>query len=388
MALPDTISGVDFAPNLHLGGPFEFSGNYYFVARDSTDASRVEVWKSTNPGTAAWAEQAGDAGTSGYSTIRSISAVKSGTDIHILTGGESSGTGNVFYRYYVFSTLSDSFTTTEESCETISTNPPGTTEVAASLAVRSDGEVVALIVDIGEKVHGVTYTRVSYLNRTSGTWDGTPTAVGGTGVATNFTLPRSVLGASNKVHFTYYDGSNIQHKSLSSGDSLSSAEAVNDTTPTDGNSRLAYLNDGSNDLVMTAWIKDSDDKVYTSLITDDGTPAAEGATSDAVIWVVSNTFSLTADDTNDKFYAAWSGTANDLFHDEYDAGWGTDVETWDAVTISAIGGANVYQNDAGDTVLAYVVDNGGTIQYNEYTLVAGAAGSFPPRLRPLRMLRR
>ena len=384
MALPDTISG-SFAPKYHVGGPFESGGNYYFVGRESTTPHRIMVFKSTNPGTDAWNGATSHVNPAAEA-FTSIFAVQDGTNIHIAMAHGTDGT--VDYKYYRYSISFNTFITLNESIIQVQPNLDASGTGGISLAVRSDGEVVALIEDEHDAWHGGDYNRISYLNRTSGTWDASTTAVdAGTG-GVSYTLPRSVLGASNKVHFTYYDGSNIQHKSLSSGDSLSSAEAVNDTTPTDGNSRLAYLNDGSNDLVMTAWIKDSDDKVYTSLITDDGTPAAEGATSDAVIWVVSNTFSLTADDTNDKFYAAWSGTANDLFHDEYDAGWGTDVETWDAVTISAIGGANVYQNDAGDTVLAYVVDNGGTIQYNEYTLVAGAAGSFPPRLRPLRMLRR
>ena len=67
-------------------------------------------------------------------------------------------------------------------------------------------------------------------------------------------------------------------------------------------------------------------------------------------------------------WALISHSSQDLFSDSNNdsAGWGTDTEELDAVTINNIT-SNVYQRGS-DIVLAYVYDDAATIKYNEKVL--------------------
>lgn len=392
MALPDTLPatfGWFFTSNGSYVGPFAYNGNYYFFGKGTSSQYVVRVYKNSNPGTSSWTYIASDSVSPTFA-LQSMCARQIGSDVHIISSNTEAST-SVNYFYQIFSMSSDTFTTTYETLFSITSNLPASGAFGATVERRSDGTTVAFIQDETAAWHGGDYSRVSYLKRSSGgTWDTSTTAVdSGTG-GVNYTMPRSVLGTSDKIHFSYYDGTNIQHKSLSSADSLSSAEALNDTAVTHGQSSLAHINDGSNELVLATWLKSSDNKLYSSLITNDGTPAAETLWSDDTTYENLYRWQLFGDDANNKFYGMYSrGTDADIYFDVYDSGWaGTDVEAWDAVTMTQLFGMNVYQNDAGDTVLAYLV-YANNYYYNEYVLVAGATPtSNPPRLRPLRIIRR
>lgn len=373
MALPESISGIDF--NINFGGragPFQSGGSTYGVAKDSTNVYQLNILKNTNPGTDSWTEEATDTVISTGTVIHSIDAVQVGTDIYIGVGVDNGS--NVDYRFYIFSMSSDSFTTTDEVIFQVTSRIPAAADIMINIAVRSDGSVVAIIQDDGANEMG-TKSRVSYLVRsTGGTWDSSTTAVDDGG-AVNYNFGRATLDLNNNLaHITYFDGTDIQHKSLSSGGSLSSAEAVNDTTTTDGQSMLAWINDGSANIIEAIWRKSSNSHGYSSLITDDGTPAAEAVFSDSVN-IGAEEFQIYGDNTNDKFYAVYSHNADgDLYLNEYDGSWGTETEIHDAIGINEVAGIGAFTNDASAFVLAWFAEDqtGGLNEYyDEHVLAAG-----------------
>lgn len=380
MALPDSPSDIAFAPNGGRHGPFaDGSGNYYFAARDGTNVYQLNILKNTNPGTASWTEAATDTVLDTSTTIYSIDAIQDSTNLYILVG-TGDGT-NVDYQFYIFSMSSDSFTTTDESAFTIGTNPPSTSDIFGSLARRSDGSIVAVIQDAIEKVHGADYSRVSYLKRsTGGTWDASTTAVDDGGEI-NYRNPRCILGASNKVHIAYQHGTNdLDHKSLNSSDTLSSAEAVNDNSYTgQPEPRIAYLNDGTDDLVAIIWDASNatENTTRASIITNDGTPGAESTISSGNVQGDLLSTRLTAvnnSDTTSRFYAVWiDATDDDLEMAEYipGTGWQTEVAIEESITATEVAGCNVYTNDSSDTVLAYLyTESTNGESYNEYVLAS------------------
>lgn len=325
MALPDTLSGTVLV-NFHKCPPIRAGGSTYLVLVDSTDQSLIEVWKNTNPGTDSWAEQdsSNKPTTSGTYNINAITCVLDGTNIHILSmTGDNSGAINDV-DYHVFSTSTDTWSITDESvANNIDVNTAVTTW-GLGIAVRSDGDVIAVYQGASDKIKGTDYGRIDFQVRVSGTW-GSVTAVDDAG-AVNYTHATCTLGASDKTHITYFDGTDIQHKSLSSADSLSSAETVNDTAIDTSNpqSSLSYFNDGTNDLVYIAWKKSSDSKAYTSTVTNDGTPSAETVVSDNTVY--QDVLVLASDDANDTIHLLYAdNTSQDLYHDENSgSGWGTD----------------------------------------------------------------
>ena len=368
MALPVTISGVSFLDTaMGKCGPFLSGGAFYAVFLDSTDEGNLDVFKATDP-TDAWTQSA-TVDTGGASDVLAYAAVQDGTNIHIVTHVGS--TTNL--DYHVFAMASDSFSTSSEDVGVAagaSTSPPW-----VDIAVRSDGDIVVTFAGATETVHGAARQRASYVIKTSTTW-GSEITLGGTGAATSFMVPTIVRGESDKMHMTYRDDTNadVYHKSLTSADSLSSAEAINDNAATPANGaivRSVYYDDGGVERITTGWGDASPFHIFTSEIDDDATPGAEeDATDAAVVNSAGETVSIAsmAVETK-KVHLLLASTDSDLFHTTNDdsGGWDTDVEELDAISLVAIS-SNVYARSG--TKLAYIYDDGGTIKYNEVNLGA------------------
>lgn len=369
MALPDSFSGVTTA-QFHRTKPFAYNGSYYTIWLDSTDNSLLEMWKSIDAGTSAWSEQDGtnrpDTAATAY---RGINAVQVGANIHIATINSADDV-----EYSVFDCSTDSWSGTIVN-ESVTSQTVSATNYSVAITVRSDGDVIIAYSSAEDTYHGGDYERLSYKIRVSGTW-GSENSLDDGASTTNYTFVSSVLGASDKTHFVYYDGTNVQHKSLSSADSLSSAEACNDTTPTVITSltpALSYHDHSGTERITVIWRKSSSQTVYGCEIDNDGTPGAEQSIGDNTVYATSpqpHEFDVVADDTNNIVYALYNRSSDqDLYLDsDSGSGWGTDTAAFASISSIGLTGISVYTNDASDTVLAVQYRETTAYYYDEYVL--------------------
>ena len=371
MALPRTIATVSFPSRNYNIGPFrDGNGNHYLLFRASGDSSIMEVWKGDN-GDAVWAEQDSGNKPNSSADLRSINAVQDGTKLKIAT--QATG-GKVEYHIFGMSDdgSADTWLTTNEEVVASTTSDVD----SCAIAVRSDGDIIIAYQDN----RSGTDDRVSYAIFEGVSWS-TGNAIDD-GAAVEYFGVRAVIGESDKIHFFFKDDNNadVYHKSLTSGNSLSSAEVVNDTATDSIDTAIVapiYYDAAGVERITVAWRDNTADHSFTSEIDDDGTPGAEEDATDRGIR--SNDGALVVDSATDTVYLIFVEASVDdvwITKNINSGGWDTDVEVLDAVTVADIS-ANLFQIDNGDTVVAYVYDDAGTIKYNELVVVEASLDIAP-----------
>lgn len=371
MAFPTTISNVTFNA-LHGQGrsrPYiSAGGNVYMVLIDSVSGTDIDVLKATDP-TSSFSVVASTTLTTGNPD--GVGTVQDGDTIHIVTTDSANDV-----LYHLFDMSDDTWTTQNEDTTGTSDND-STPGRGCSIAVETDGSIIIMYQGVEENVGGLR-NRVSIGHKpVSGSW--TPDLALDAGGAVSYAVGGVVRGEANKFHLIFVSSTdaNILHRSVQDVDgTVGVVETVNDTgISTDiGYSSLVpvYYDDGGIERVTVGWFQESSGKVFTSEIDDDGTPGAEEVVN-ATVGV--NFASVLAVDEK-TVWALWNGVDSDLFSDSNvdSAGWGTDNEELDAITLNNIT-ANIYQRGS-DVVWAYVYDDLGTIKYNEKVLrtVSGSTG--------------
>ena len=370
MPLPVTISSAQFPSHNYYLGPFKApNGAFYavFVDTASGTLSQVEVHKATDP-TTSWSSVATHDGSS--PTIVSLWAWLNGTDIQILL--EKDSVSRV--HRYVFSTSSDTFTTSFEEVVGSSSSQE-VLDYAVSVAMRSDGDIILGYQSVRDTIKGTKYRRYSYARREGSSWTVALAVAANTG-ETHYDGGVVVLGASDRVHFFFSNHTNgiTQHRSLSSGNSLDTIANI-DTSVASLQKKhapgVSYSSGGATK-VRVPYVDSSGQLSMVKLDSGaDPTITTDVNFSDNTVGIVNGSpVACTAIDgtTIHELYSD-SGTS-DLYRDQNadGGGWGTDVEVLDAVTINRVS-ANVY--DRSGAKLAYVYDDLGTVKYNEVALVVG-----------------
>ena len=166
MALPVTISSVQFPDQNYFVGPFKSGGNFYTVLLDGSDQSIIEVHKAADP-TSSFAEQ--DLGNKPNLTnnVLSMWAYQEGTDLHI--AHQEATTQRVGYSVFHMATDLWHATIVDEAVIT----PSNVTDaaVAVSISYRASDEIpIILYAGTADTVHGGDRQRVDYARRTGGSW--------------------------------------------------------------------------------------------------------------------------------------------------------------------------------------------------------------------------
>jgi len=228
MALPVTISSTYVNQNYFIGPFIDGNGNVYIILRD-TSTGQEEAWKATDP-TDSFAEQDA-AGRPSEGTANTAWVFQRGDTLHV-AALESSTSNAKYHKFYTsdHATLADTWdnTVVDETIEAIS-DLSVSGELSISIVARSDGTVVVIYNGDEDSNMGNPYARVDYNIRSSGgTWGGPVTLVADAKAAVDWFGSVAVLGASDKTHFFFLDANNLdaKHRSLTSGDSLSSIEDV------------------------------------------------------------------------------------------------------------------------------------------------------------------
>jgi len=258
--LPTTIvSDVGLAGH---HSPFKSSGGaFYSVVR--ADADELDVYKATDP-TDLWTIQG--TGPVHAGTIEGFSSVQDGDVIHIVAWSSAT------YEYYTFNMATDAWVV-DQLIET-PTNAPSAGFAWASIAVRSDGDVVVVYSGDTDQNMGGTKERVDVNIRTGGTWGG-PVALDAAGDI-HYGNPNCVLGAtSDRVHFGWSETTNttdppttwasFQGRTLDPSDnSLSTAVGVAQDTAGAllGASNVVAYDDGTTIRMLFHGAQDDGDRQY------------------------------------------------------------------------------------------------------------------------------
>lgn len=379
MALPVTISGASVGTRNSFHGTFKET-DFYTILAGGTFGEALLAFKATDP-TSSFTEQ--DSGNRpslrGTVAAASVWSFLKGTTIHV--SGQSSSTVKQV-DYVAFDTSSDTWGT----IVTVDSNPggdDGPNAVACSIAVEGTGsDIIIAYQGEADKDMGTSYATIDYAKSTDGGSSWTDNANSVAGVAngvTHYTGPVIVRGSSDRMHIFFMDdtGNDGYQRTLRSDDTLETFPSAFDTTL--GGAVYTFgpgisYDDGGTQKVRAPYHDGT--SLRASIVeldsADTPTVTTTAGVSDSAIDVnaSSNATVAMANNGTDEHLLYAEDTTQDIFHDvNTGAGWGTDTEVLDAVTVTHIS-PNIY--DRSGTKLAYIYDDGGTVKYNEVDL-GGAA---------------
>lgn len=373
--IPRGLIGGTYVENPNRIGPFaDANGNLYAIIEPSETFNRFMVVKSADGG-ATWAEADG-AHRPETNDLEGVDAVQVGDTLHI---SHLPNTQVVYHRFRMSAhpTDPDTWEITDERI----TSGIDQTDQATALAVRTDGTIV------------VFYRRsdpqeiVKYKIRTvEGAWspeydlDDTITPHDTTWVTV-------VKGANDKVHIFYQDrdAPAIYHRSLDRANVLSRRTTISTEIGTGIHEQMSivpplYWDEHGVEKIIVGF-KGADDRIYTSILTDDGLPSTPALASDLPVDYGAGASrapaaSLAVDGATVYLHYADQDTG-DIFRDRNSSGsgWGSDIEEIDSVTGHWLR-SHVFthgQVQGNGRVVGYIWDNGsagytGYIRYSEHQL--------------------
>ena len=384
--VPAGLVGGTFPESPNRSGVIcDASGNIYCVQEYAAGETVVSMFKSEDGGDT-WAEMDG-AGRPSQTDQESVDIAQEGDTLHVLVQGN---TDVYYHRFYTsdHATLADTWDNiiVDEAVATGVT----TGDQTAAIEYR-DNTSPSTLVGAYQTSGGIFYK----IRSIGGSWGAAVELDSDTGTTTWATLVR---GKDNLLHFVYKDNANgyAYHKSLNTSDTLSGRELVHNDCGAGGSDEKnvpapVYVVSGSDELIFCFVKDESDNYLYSSIITNDGTPAA-------VVQASSNTCNYGTGggslgvpacawaDGTDVYLVYGRLTDGDIYLAKYTGGsWqGSDIlmQTTDAEADVMAG--RVFTHSAGNgsaKVFGLIWDNdsdGGTgrIWYDEYVIQEG--GVFPP----------
>jgi hypothetical protein len=397
MALPVTISAVQFPDQNYFCGPFKApNGAIYVVLQDSTTQS-PEVHKCVDfdfPASAFAVQTGGTDPTLG--TAGSMWAYLSGNHIHIAYN-EDDGTDNYYY-YARFDTSDDSWEAADEQIDTWD-DKYEPTAFACSIVERADdgGQEPTVVLHNGpqDKIGGTYYNRVHYAYRTTGASWTTRVDVDAAGEV-NYSGCVAVRGSApdangHVVHFFYGQTTSGYARTLryNSGWQLSAVITCPDSTIQIAHrfSHGIYYLDGSTDRIAVAY-PDGGNAPYVWMVPEDSSGDVDGnndnfylVDSSSDTWYLNGFIvgCLAIDRASGKAYAVYSEdnvAGYDLRRNDASAPW----SSWPSSTEEEAGtcnriSCNVYPRN-GSLKLAFVWLDGTTIKYDEYDIGQETAPGF------------
>jgi hypothetical protein len=343
---------------------------YYFFGRDSTTSTTLQAYKSTSPDTS-WSSIAT---STGYATaVQAISGYQNGSTIHLAVMSGSSTSTNIHYQ--TFDMTSDTFPIKEVVQASFNpTDSAAATVFNCDIIFRtSDNQPIILYNGARVASMATSYARVVYARRTAtNTWT-TNVAVDAGGALDGY-VSDCVMGASNSIHFGYkYPASTFVQRTLNSSNVLQTV-STGVATNTAGNVVGSSANISSVQKVAFTGVDSASsgngvrnlyfDSGNTPTINTGGTSGVDAGTSGV---------GITAWD-NGTLWILWVSTNNKIVYVSSSSNNGSTQTTGVAAFTGAtsMGGglnqdATIYQRGS-SMVLPYIVNDNGTLKYNEYTV--------------------
>lgn len=397
MALPVTISGTATGAQNSYHGPFKSStgGSFYTILIESTGLRLITAWKATDP-TSSFTEQDGanSPRTAVGNDFLSVGIFPVGDNLHGI--GQSDDNDVYYFRF-----LTDDGSASEDTWididgagdRDILIESPGTAQTAraCTIAVRGDGDIVVAYNGDSDMVMGTEFDRIDWNVSTDAgvTWAG-PVSIDNGGLV-NWTGAVIVPGSSDRMHVFFMDNTNFDgyQRTIRSDDSLETFPSAFDivisiSTIYSFHNGVSY-DDAGTQRVRCPY-RDLSEKASIAKLDSSDTPTltTDVNVSDDTVRAVNSQFTgtLAVDVKNlQLLYSSVEGDS-DLFRDtnDDDAGWGTDTEELDGVTVNHIS-SRVYDRSGTDR-LAFIYDDGGTVKYNEINLAAMVVPTIPLTMAP------
>jgi hypothetical protein len=390
MALPVSLSGLATG-HATLAGPFKSSGgNYYFLGRSGTTANQIRAFKATDP-TTSFSNVGTDFAVTGGTTrgILQVSAWQDGDTLHVATSCDGAADDLLTtYTYHEFSMSSDSWTLTNESiAANVATESDNINAGGISICKRSStGEIVVVYNGASAVVSMAAYARVFGKRRTAvNTWSANFVAHGST-AAIDYIAPVctadpnndrvifSCLGrTSNATHIGSLSSGNV---AATSGTSLGPSITVSATSTINAGlvNLLAYNASGTTKVIVTV------ESTTAGTFRIGYANAADTPTITSIALATSGDYPhrLFVDDTDDAWMLYRNTSDSDLYvrrSTDHGATWTASGPTNAFTsTVSAdvllSNNARVSYTQGGNYVLGYVVNDGGTLKYNQYSIRA------------------
>lgn len=375
MALPTTISGISTA--VACVGPFKSSaGNYYFIGVSSSTTTKLQAQKATDP-TSSFSAVGTDPTGSSSVAIAAVAAYQVSDVVHVVScGGGSSLTSE--YRYHTFDMASDAWSVTNELIDGSAIDARtsgGTAQRAASVVVRSsDSEVIVVYNGARQAVMGNSYSRIVAKRRTgTNTWvaaDGvtnpTPLDAGG---QTDWINPEAVLGSSDRTHFFWTATSltSVRHRALTSANALQTVGSGSNSTGGNPLSAIAYDDSGTTRVICSFVSSSADTFDYFDSA---NTPTLNASSKSDNF----ETFGRLFNDGATAYAVCRKSTDSDLYvisSTDAGANWSASTNIFTATIANADANlsrdGNIYQRGS-DFVIPYIVNDNGTLKYNEYVV--------------------
>jgi hypothetical protein len=349
MALPTTVSSTHRLHNTSgREGPFISSGGnvYVFCILDSTDT--VAPFKATDPTSSFSIQTTWDVGTI---TIESLWCAQESDVIHVVVQISAAGSGSCYYNSWNMADDTWSGVVTLEAFAA----QDDVNRWACSIAVRSDGDLLAFYQSTRESIMGQDYQRISFQIDTGsgfpGDGNGTQLTADADYGEEHLHQPVAVMGESDLCHVFFINATlnDLVHNTISSTASVGTVENV-DTAIQNLNypvSNAVYYDDSGTERIAVIY-HDESFAVSLGRVTDDATPDTVASVGDNDAGAFSGRSFLTcavADDGTMHLVYSGGGTNgvdDDLYRDSasspWDSGdWGTDVsvEGPDAVNIAS-----------------------------------------------------
>ena len=243
----------------------------------------------------------------------------------------------------------------------------GLAQLGNSLVVRSTGEVVVFFNGAQTKTGGTQRARVYYSRRTAvNTWSAPVEVDAGTSV--DNVAPRAVLGAADRVQFYFLAGGSGSRRALSSANALQTANAALSALFSGAIPNATSYNNAGTQKLVSFWPSTSSQVDYgndANTLTDTIVTPSQFANAALGRLFVDNT---------DVYCLFGNNLTNDLYVSESS----DDGATWSAATlvfagaVSSVEASLSFDGDiytrGNNVVIPYIVNDNGTLKYNEYTV--------------------
>ena len=378
------LAGV-FTETPNQVGPLkDGNGNLYCFIEYAETNAKVMIIKSTDGGDT-WLPM--DESNAPVDTdLESASMVLENDRLYI--AHENNSVKHHVYRVSTHATNPDTWETIDE--EVLASN--GGSDQCCDIARRSDGDLVIFYVKLS------TSDRLFYkIKPSGGSWGTEQTLESQAG--SDWRGVACARGANDKIHIIYGGTSgNRYHKSLDSSDVLSARELLTSDGGTlnaksHGHLQPVYHDASGTEKVLVSYQR-NDNRIYSRMITNDGTPGTEAQTT-------LNTIYSKATSREPAARTSVQGTTHHIIYSDESTGdgfydkttsentWGTDVEFLDGKTIDLISGT-IFTHSAGNgggTVFGFIYANGtngytGDVWYGEKTLATGHVKSVDGAITP------
>jgi hypothetical protein len=395
MALPVSLSGLATTEQSCLVGPFKSSGgNYYFIGKGTANLITLRAFKATDP-TSAFSNVGTDFSVTGEPTpdvgIEQVSAWQDGDTIHVATAAESTvGSSDTDYAYHTFSMSSDSWTLTNEAIATGVDNNASGSGIYRAISIckrSSSGEIVVVYSGPQATPSMTAYARIVGKRRTGvGTWSSSFVAdMSAANNAFDYICPVCVADPNNdRVIFGGLQraGGLAFIGTLSSGNTAAVSATTLSTTIAPAIAPLvsglvnllAYDAAGTTKVILTV------EGSTAGTIRIGYANAADTPTMTAVSLATSGDYPhrLFVDDTDDAWMLYRNTSDSDLYvrrSTDHGANWAATGPTNAFTSTVAADGllsnnGRISYTQGGNYVLGYVVNDGGTLKYNQYSIRA------------------